>query len=80
MSLEERYARVRAQGDQSLRGRCQSETREASPSRTIRQIDHVPDARALANFAQLRASGREESAQQPVPLLASSAELATSEH
>jgi hypothetical protein len=59
MSLEERYARVREQGDQSLRGRCQSETREASPSRTTRQIDHVPDVQSLANFAQLRASGRE---------------------
>jgi hypothetical protein len=32
------------------------------------QVDHVPRAQALADFAQLRSRGREESAQQPFPL------------
>jgi hypothetical protein len=41
---------------------------DASSGRTTRQVDHVPDVQALADFAQLRARGRKESAEQPVPL------------
>jgi hypothetical protein len=41
---------------------------DASSSRTTRQVDHVPDAQALADFTQLRASGCEESVEQPVPI------------
>jgi hypothetical protein len=66
MYLQERYARMSAQGDQLLRGRCESEIMDASSSRTTRQVDHVPHAQSLADFAQLRASGREESAEQSV--------------
>ena len=65
---EERCARTRAQGDRPLRGRCESELIDASSGRTIRQVDHVPDAQALADLAQPRASGCEESAEQPVAL------------
>ena len=68
MYLEERYARVGAQGDPLLAGRCESEITNASSGRTTRQVEHVPDAQALADFAQLRASGCEESAEQSVPL------------
>jgi hypothetical protein len=59
---------MKAQGDQSLRGRCQSEIRDASSRRTTCQADHVQYAMALADLAQLRAGGRKESAQQLVPL------------
>src|SRR5258708_2774466 len=68
MYLEERYARVGAQSDPRLEGRCESEITNASSGRTTRQVDHVPDAQMRADFAQLRASGCEESAEQPVPL------------
>jgi hypothetical protein len=62
--LEERYACMRAQGDPLLMRRWESEFMDASSIRTTRQIDYVRDAQALADFAQLRASGCEESAQQ----------------
>jgi serine/threonine protein kinase len=68
MFVEDRYARIRAQGDQMLSCQCESEIMDVSSRGTNRQVDHVPDAQVLADFAQLRASGREESADQPVPL------------
>jgi hypothetical protein len=66
--VEDRYARMRAQGDQMVRGQCESEIMDVSSRGTTRQVDHVQEAQALADFAQLRARGREESAEQPVPL------------
>ncbi len=33
---------------------------DATSGGTTRQVDHVPDAKVLADFAQLRASRREE--------------------
>jgi hypothetical protein len=41
---------------------------DVSSSRTTRQVDHVSHAQALEDFAQRRASGREESAQQSMPV------------
>jgi hypothetical protein len=41
--------------------------RTASSNRTTRQVDQVSDTEAFANFPQLRAAGREETAQQPIP-------------
>jgi hypothetical protein len=41
---------------------------DVSSSRTTRQVDHVSHAQALEDFAQRRASGREESAQQSMPI------------
>jgi hypothetical protein len=54
--------------DQMVRGQCESEIMDVSSRGTTRQVDHVPEAQALDDFAQLRARGREESAEQPVPL------------
>jgi hypothetical protein len=39
-----------------------------SNEKSAKFIDQVPDAQALANFAQIRGSRREESVLQPVPL------------
>jgi hypothetical protein len=62
------YARMSAQGDQLSRGRCESEIMDVTSSRTTRQFDHVSHAQGLADFEQLRASGRQESAQQSMPI------------
>ena len=51
MFVEDRYARMRAQGDQLSGARCESEFMDASQNRTSRQVDHVPDAQALADFS-----------------------------
>jgi hypothetical protein len=67
MFVEDRYASMRAQGNQLVRGQCESEIMDVSSRGTTRQVDHVPEAQALADFAQLRARGREESADRPVP-------------
>jgi hypothetical protein len=64
MFVEDRYAHIRAQGDQMVRGQCESDIMDVSSRGTTCQVDHVPEAQALADFAQLRASGREESAVQ----------------
>jgi hypothetical protein len=66
MYLEERYARMSAQGDQLLRGGCESEIMDASSSRTTRQVDQVPHADPVGDFPQFRAAGREEAAHQTI--------------
>jgi hypothetical protein len=55
------------QGDCAATARCEPRFRMLSSNRTTPQVDQATHAEAFANFAQLLAAGREESAQQPIP-------------
>ena len=55
------------QGDPLLGGRCESEITNVSSNGTTPQVDQVTHTEAFADFPQLRAAGREETAQQSIP-------------
>jgi hypothetical protein len=72
ISLRSQCLRIRGksmprQGDRTAIARCEPRFRMLSPNGTTPQVDQAAHTEAFADFAQLRATGREETAQQPIP-------------
>ena len=55
------------QGDRVAIARCEPRFSTLSSNGTTPQVDQMTHTEAFADFAQLRAAGREETAQQPIP-------------
>jgi hypothetical protein len=53
--------------DRAATARFKPRFKAPSANRTTPQVDQATHTEAFADFAQLRAAGREESAQQPIP-------------
>jgi hypothetical protein len=71
-SLAEKYSRscgksMPRQGDRTANARWQPRFRMLSSNWTAPEVDQVTHTEAFGDFPQLRATGREESAQQPIP-------------
>ncbi len=54
-------------GDRTAITRCEPRFRMLSSNGTTPQVDQATRTQAVADFAQLRAAGREETAQQAIP-------------
>jgi hypothetical protein len=55
------------QSDRTATARFRPRFMVLSSNRTTPEVDQATHTEAFADFAQLRATGREESAQQPIP-------------
>jgi hypothetical protein len=71
-SLAEKYSRscgnsMPRQGDRTANARWQPRFRMLSSNGTAPEVDQVVHTEASGDFPQLRATGREETAQQPIP-------------
>ena len=71
-SLAKKYLRSRGksvprQGDRLAIARCERRFTMLSPNGTTLQVDQVTHTEAFADFSQLWAAGREESAEQSIP-------------
>ena len=55
------------QCDRAVTARCEPRFTVLSSNWTTPEVDQVTHTEAFADFAQLRAANREESAQQPIP-------------
>jgi hypothetical protein len=65
--VRSRGASALRRGAQAATIRCDLGFRTESSNRTTGQVDQVPHTEAFADFAQLRAAGCKETAQQPIP-------------
>ena len=64
-----RCASMPRQSDRAATARCELRFRMLSSNRTTPQVDQATHTEAFADFAQLLATGREGTAQQPVPAM-----------
>jgi hypothetical protein len=55
------------QGDYAATARCEQRFRMLSSNGTTPQVDQATHTEASGDFPQLRATGHEETAQQPIP-------------
>ena len=67
MCSRSRCKSVPQQGDRVAIARCEPRFRMLSSNGTTLQVEQATDTEAVADLAQLRTAGREETAQQPIP-------------